>query len=143
MIALGYLHADIDNYGALKLTAECKPLLDGKRQLLVRRFAKPVKTAKSSVSKSKSSLSAGDSELFEALRLHRTQLAQEQGVPPYVILHDKTLVAICELRPDNIEQLAQVPGIGARKLELYGEDLLRIGQQHPPNKIVETDSDIV
>jgi superfamily II DNA helicase RecQ len=52
-------------------------------------------------------------------------------VPPYVILHDKTLAAICEHRPESIEALASIPGIGARKLELYGDDLIRITGEHP------------
>ena len=141
LIALGYLHSDIDNYGALKLTAQSKPLLAGDMQLLLRQFTKSVKVKKSKATKASIELGAGDTSLFEALRLHRTKLAQEQGVPPYVILHDKTLIAICELRPDNIDQLSTVSGIGARKLELYGDDLIRIvSQQSLDIKAVEIES---
>ncbi len=132
LIALGYLYADIDNYGALKMTPECKPLLGGKKQLLLRKFEKASRsTTKPASKKTTGELRAIDTPLFEALRSHRTQLAQEQGVPPYVILHDKTLVAICEHRPGSVEQLAGIPGIGARKLELYGEDLIRVIEQYP------------
>ncbi len=132
LIALGYLYADIDNYGALKMTPECKPLLGGKRQLLLRKFEKASRaTTKPASKKTARELRAIDTPLFEALRSQRKQLAQEQGVPPYVILHDKTLVAICQHRPCNIEQLTEIPGIGARKLELYGEDLIRIIEQFP------------
>jgi ATP-dependent DNA helicase RecQ len=129
LIALGYLYADIDNYGALKMNPNCKPLLNGEQQLRVRKFEKLRKTKKPAVSKSSRELTSADTPLFEALRLHRSQLAKEQGVPPYVILHDKTLAAICEQRPDNDEELAMIPGIGARKLELYGADLISITQQ--------------
>ncbi len=51
-------------------------------------------------------------------------------MPPYVILHDKTLAAICSARPQSIDQLAEIPGIGERKLELYGDDLLQQIRQH-------------
>ena len=131
LIALGYLYADIDNYGALKMTPDCKPLLSGEKQLLLRKFAKPTKVKKVSMGKSATVLGSVDTPLFEALRLHRKQLAQAQGVPPFVILHDKTLAAICEQRPESIEQLASIPGIGERKLELYGADLIRITSQYP------------
>ena len=131
LIALGYLYADIDNYGALKMSPDCKPLLNGKKELLLRKFEKSSKAVKTKTTKTRTELQAADTPLFEALRMHRKQLAQEQGVPPYVILHDKTLAAICEQRPDSIEELEQIPGIGARKLELYGAELIRITRQFP------------
>lgn len=130
LIALGYLYADIDNYGALKMSPDCKPLLNGEKELLLRKFEKSSKAVKSTATKSRTELRAADTPLFEALRLHRKQLAQEQGVPPYVILHDKTLAVICEQRPDSIEELELIPGIGVRKLELYGEDLIRLTHQY-------------
>jgi len=124
LIALGYLHSDIDNYGALKMTPSCKPLLAGEQPLALRKFEKPSKARAAAKPATRQSLRAGDEEMFEALRAHRKQLAEQQGVPPYVILHDKTLVAICELKPRSTDELAAVPGIGARKLDLYGSDLL-------------------
>jgi len=138
LIALGYLYADIDNYGALKMKPECNPLLRGEKQLLLRKFEKSARPAKPAASKQPIELAAGDTSLFEALRLHRKQLAQEQGVPPYVILHDKTLVAICAERPQNIDELAGIPGIGERKLELYGEELIRITREHAAAAANET-----
>ncbi|MCP4388497.1 MAG: DNA helicase RecQ [Gammaproteobacteria bacterium] len=134
LIALGYLYSDIDNYGALKLTPECKPLLGGDKQLLLRKFEKPSRASRAKATKATRELRGADTALFEALRLHRTKLAQEQGVPPYVILHDKTLAAICEHRPDSIDELALIPGIGERKLELYGDDLIRITGEYPPEE---------
>ncbi|NCF36230.1 MAG: DNA helicase RecQ [Gammaproteobacteria bacterium] len=131
LIALGYLYADIDNYGALRMTPECKQLLNGNKQLLLRKFEKPTRAVKPAATKASRELRAADTPLFEALRLHRKQLAQEQGVPPYVILHDRTLAAICEHRPDSEEALSLIPGIGDRKLELYGNDLIRITLEHP------------
>ncbi len=129
LIALGYLYADIDNFGALKMSPSCKPLLNDEQQLLLRKFEKILKLKKAAASKSTTELGPADTPLFEALRLLRKQLAQEQSVPPYVILHDKTLAAICEQRPDSSEQLALIPGIGERKLKLYGEELIRITRE--------------
>ena len=141
LIALGYLYADIDNYGALKMKPECNPLLRGEKQLLLRKFEKSARSVRPAASKQPGELAAGDTPLFEALRLHRRQLAQEQGVPPYVILHDKTLAAICAERPQNIAELAGIPGIGERKLELYGEDLIRITREHTAAVSSETTTD--
>ncbi len=63
--------------------------------------------------------------LFEALRALRRDLAQEAGVPPYVIFHDSTLRAMAETRPASLEQLGALPGVGARKLEAYGARFLK------------------
>ncbi len=130
LIALGYLYADIDNYGALKMNPSCKPLLSGSQTLNLRQFVKQRGSRKSPGAKIKVELQAADTPLFDALRLHRSELAQQQSVPPYVILHDKTLQAICQQRPENTEQLAEIPGIGAHKLELYGAELIRITREY-------------
>jgi DNA helicase-2/ATP-dependent DNA helicase PcrA len=63
-------------------------------------------------------------ELFERLRAWRSQTAQSQSVPAYVVFTDATLQAIAETRPATIRELSALPGIGARKLDLYGEDVL-------------------
>ena len=63
-------------------------------------------------------------ELFDRLRAWRSQAAQSASVPAYVVFTDATLQAIAETRPANLRELSGLPGIGARKLELYGEDVL-------------------
>jgi len=63
-------------------------------------------------------------ELFERLRAWRSQAAQSASVPAYVVFTDATLQAIAETRPANLRELSALPGIGSRKLELYGEDVL-------------------
>ena len=63
-------------------------------------------------------------ELFERLRTWRSQTAQSASVPAYVVFTDATLQAIAETRPGQSEQLSALPGIGARKLDLYGEAVL-------------------
>ena len=63
-------------------------------------------------------------ELFERLRAWRSETAASASVPAYVVFTDATLQAIAESRPASLRELAGLPGIGARKLELYGEDVL-------------------
>ena len=72
------------------------------------------------------SLSAADRDLFEALRAERLRLAQEKGVPAYVVAHDRTLRELATLRPGSMDELAQVPGLGPKKAERYGEAFLDV-----------------
>lgn len=129
LVANGYLRADPEGYGALQLTEQCRPLLKGEQAIELRKD--PV------AKKSASSRSAGkrsgpaireqitDQAGWDALRACRKELADKQGVPPYVIFHDTTLFDMLERRPETLEQLAEVSGVGAAKLEKYGEIFLQ------------------
>ncbi|MGP9831358.1 DNA helicase RecQ [Marinobacter sp. NSM] len=129
LVANGYLRADPEGYGALQLTEQCRPLLKGEQSIELRKD--PV------AKKSASSRSAGkrsgpaireqitDQAGWDALRACRKELADKQGVPPYVIFHDTTLFDMLERRPETLEQLAEVSGVGAAKLEKYGEIFLQ------------------
>ncbi len=66
----------------------------------------------------------GDEALWQALRALRLEIAREQGVPPYVIFHDATLLAMVRARPRDLAALGQFAGVGASKLERYGERFL-------------------
>jgi ATP-dependent DNA helicase RecQ len=70
-------------------------------------------------------LDSADEELFQRLRRLRRQLAEERGVPPYCVCHDRTLRALAQVRPKSSEALLLVPGIGQRTLALVGEAFLR------------------
>jgi ATP-dependent DNA helicase RecQ len=67
-----------------------------------------------------------DAELLQALKNWRREQAREQGVPPYVVFHDRTLMELAAQRPANRDDLAQVNGIGAAKLERYGAAVLAV-----------------
>ena len=71
-------------------------------------------------------LTSQGSELFELLRKLRTEIASEEGVPPYIIFSDKTLIDMCVKLPENEEQFLDVSGVGAHKLEKYGDRFLRV-----------------
>jgi ATP-dependent DNA helicase RecQ len=127
LVANGYLRADPDGYGALQLTELCRPLLKGNASVQLRKDPEPPKSTAKGSSRSASSVreQITDHEGWEALRACRKQLADKQGVPPYVIFHDTTLFDILERRPANLEELAEVSGVGAAKLEKYGDLFLK------------------
>jgi len=68
--------------------------------------------------------------LFEALRALRRELASEAQVPPYVIFHDATLREMAMARPVSLAELGEIPGVGARKLDAYGEAFLTVIRNH-------------
>jgi ATP-dependent DNA helicase RecQ len=137
LIALGYVYSDMESYGALKLSDSCKPLLRGEETLTLRQLQK-VKEKEATSSKSKKSpVRVVDQELFEALREYRKSQAEQQGVPPYVILHDKTLQDLCRQRPAQLGELDGIVGIGGKKLQLYGKDLIGIIQQFPLDNVLD------
>ena len=73
-------------------------------------------------------------ERFEALRAWRRQEAMGQGVPPYVVFHDRTLLELAADPPTDHQALARVPGVGRAKLERYGEALLMVLQDAPRDR---------
>ena len=128
LVAAGLLEADIDHHGALRLTAASGPVLKGERELRFRHEApKPSRGRKSRGGTTAPMIDLDpDSQLrFDALREWRTATAREQNVPAYVIFHDSTLRAIAQAAPDDLDELARVPGIGASKLDRYGEAVLQ------------------
>lgn len=132
LVAAGLLEADIERHGALRLTAASAPVLRGERSLRFR-----AETAKASGGARRSrngggAAAAAAMELdedamvrFNALREWRSSTAREQNVPAYVIFHDATLRAIAEHAPEDLDELGRIPGIGASKLERYGDAVLQ------------------
>lgn len=129
LVAGGYLNVDVDGFGALKLTERCRPLLRGETKLQLRHDINE-KAGKSGADgeKPKRASAAHIPEhlqpAWEALRACRKRLADEQGVPPYVIFHDATLLALLEHRPTNPAEMLAISGIGDAKLERYGDAFL-------------------
>jgi ATP-dependent DNA helicase RecQ len=137
LLAAGLLHADAASFGGLRLTDAARPILRGEAALSLRKQARRAGAGKHArpresalaVRQSGAAVSVAspaDARLFDALRAWRADLAREQGVPAYVILHDKTLRELAARRPPNLAALLGVPGIGQAKAERYGEALLRL-----------------
>jgi len=134
LLAAGVLEADASAYGALKLTDSARPILKGEIRLKLRRRVERPKgrEARSRVaSGSASSAPENDSPLFARLRSWRSEKAREQGVPAYVILHDRALHEIASLLPDSPQALLAVPGIGLAKARRYGDELLALVSGRP------------
>ena len=134
LVARGLLFADHDNFGGLKLTPACRPLLRGEETLQLARQAAPVKRSKKT--RAARTISGGavpntGDTLFEALRQRRRELALQQGVPPYVVFHDSTLAAMAAARPQTLDEFAQLPGVGERKLQTYGAAFLEVIREIP------------
>jgi ATP-dependent DNA helicase RecQ len=64
--------------------------------------------------------------LFEALRVHRLNVASEAGIPPFIVAHDRTLAEMAARRPTTLQELESVPGMGPVKIARYGEGFLGI-----------------
>ncbi len=126
LLARGFLQPDAEGYGALQLDESCRPLLRGDVQLMLRREQARTATPKRTGGRPALDIPHEDRILWEALRAKRRQLAQEQGVPPYVIFHDSTLMSILSARPRTLREMGHIAGIGDSKLERYGEAFLDV-----------------
>ena len=85
---------------------------------------------KSGPAKTKVNLEIADAPLFEALRVLRKTLADENSVPPFVIFHDRTLLEMVAVQPLNLLEMAEISGVGAQKLERFGEVFLSAIETH-------------
>ncbi len=130
LIAQGFLDIDLGGHGALRLTEKSRPLLRGEQSLTLRRQRKPEKE-KPKRSGKLLELRSCDQPLFESLRALRLQLAEEQGVPPYVIFHDATLSEMARSRPDSLQAMGYISGVGESKLARYGQQFLLRIHEHP------------
>ena len=124
LVARGMLIADHAHFGALKLTPACRPLLRGEATLQLAQQTAPVKRSKKT--RASATVPLHDDPLFEALRARRRELAQQQGVPPYVVFHDSTLAAMAAFRPQTLAAFAELPGVGEHKLQTYGAAFLEV-----------------
>ncbi len=124
LVAGGLLNVDMEGYGSLTLTPESAAILRGEREVQMRRDPKRVKTKKKKGTTAP--IPSGDSELWAALRTLRLEFARKQGVPPYVIFHDSTLHSMLLEKPTDMASMAQISGVGQKKLERYGEAFLAL-----------------
>jgi ATP-dependent DNA helicase RecQ len=126
LVARGLVAVDFENFGALRLTEECRPILRSEQQLMLRKDIQVEKIKGGKLTKSTHKNKNINSLLWDALRNKRRELAERQDVPPYIIFHDACLMSMMEHKPSTLEQLSRLPGVGERKLELYGAQFLAI-----------------
>ncbi|HSI28398.1 MAG TPA: DNA helicase RecQ [Methylophilus sp.] len=129
LIAAGLLEADMAAYGGLKLTEAARPVLKGEQEVWLRRDPEPEKRMSKAERSSRAKEAfegANDDPLWQALKAKRLELAREQGVPPYVIFHDSTLLEIHNRKPQTLDEMGQISGIGQAKLQKYGHAFLLV-----------------
>jgi ATP-dependent DNA helicase RecQ len=133
LIAIGALSVDAQAFNTLQLTEGSRAVLRGEVPIRLRvstATPAPSRSRRSSgapaTPKAAISLEGGALRRFEALKAWRTEVAREHNLPAYVIFHDATLAAIAERQPDSLQDLQGISGIGARKLDAYGAEVLRV-----------------
>jgi ATP-dependent DNA helicase RecQ len=131
LVALGHFKPDSEAYGALKLTDTARGVLKGETEVMLREEAPGTRT-RAARTKSRhgetgsAARKSGDPTLLGALRAWRSQVARQRNVPAYVVLHDATIDGIAAARPTRLAQLRDIAGIGDKKLEHYGEELIAL-----------------
>ena len=130
LVSRGYIYADMDSFGAFKLTDKCRPLLRGEESIELRKdntqLSKKQNARKSSKSKVKANVPEHGEPLWQALRALRKKLADEHGIPPFTVFHDSALIDMITTKPGNREQLLAISGVGVSKLDKYGDQFLAV-----------------
>ena len=139
LIATGALHVDAERYHTLQLTPGSRAVLKGEARVQLRASinapavrrsrrttgaASPGKATRTPAAAAP--LDAAGQARFDALRAWRAEVAKANSLPAYVIFHDATLAAIAERAPHTLEDLQGISGIGTKKLEAYGAEVLRV-----------------
>ena len=136
LVAGGQLVTDVEGHGSLRVGPAAAPVLRGEAAVELREDRTPAGVAGRGASRRRRSvdeLPDDARERFEALRALRAEIAREAGVPPYVVFHDATLREMAERVPVDAARLATVQGVGATKLERYGERFLAVLRELAPD----------
>ena len=134
LIATGAVAVDAQAFNTLRLTDGSRAVLRGEVTVMLRESvsapasAKTRKTKAPAQAPAAAALDATAQARFAALKAWRAEVAREHNLPAYVIFHDATLAAIAERAPQTLEDLQGISGIGAKKLEAYGAEVLRVSQ---------------
>lgn len=125
-VAGGYLSINIEGYGGLVLTRKGDAVLKGEESFTYREIPKTAKSARSERrSKVEMDTSDIDGDLLASLKALRRDLAAERNVPAYIVFGDATLIDMCRMRPETLDQMSLVNGVGPKKLQDFGPAFLR------------------
>ncbi len=123
MMGRDLVRPDADRHGALRMTDAARPILRGEASITLRRDTVQSAGAKPAV---RSLVSDEDAPLLSALKAKRRALAEAAGVPAYIVFADRTLIEMAERRPRSLDDMAQITGVGAKKLESFGAAFLEV-----------------
>ncbi|QTD45702.1 RecQ family ATP-dependent DNA helicase [Ottowia testudinis] len=134
LIAIGALHVDAQAFNTLRLLPDARPILKGEQPVRLRAATAPAPRERVRKTRAErhapppaaAALDAAGQARFAALKAWRGEVAREHNLPAYVIFHDATLAAIAARAPQTLADLQGISGIGATKLERYGEEVLRV-----------------
>jgi ATP-dependent DNA helicase RecQ len=134
LIAVGAVEVDAQAFNTLRLTEGSRAVLRGEQTVMLREALAAPSSSRSrrtpSAKPAAAAVAAGLTEAgqarFAALKAWRAEVAREHNLPAYVIFHDATLAAIAALNPHSLDDLQSVSGIGAKKLQAYGMEVLRV-----------------
>ncbi len=140
MMGHDLVRPDPERHGALRMTEAALPVLKGDAQISLRKDT--IKSAERRPAV-KMLVSEEDAPLLSALKAKRRALAEAQKVPAYVVFNDKTLIEMAETRPETLDQMARIGGVGAKKLDRYGDEFLEVitgavEQLHPQRRKLAT-----
>ena len=136
LIALGYLRTEGD-YNTLELTATARDVLRGEVQMLLRQASDAPKRGKAGGRTTKAPRGGKDKPpplpldtegltRFDALKAWRAEVAREHNLPAYIVFHDATLAEMAQAMHDSLDALGKISGVGEKKLEAYGREILRV-----------------
>ena len=133
LIALGIVAVDYENYSSLKLTESSRAVLRGEVAIRLRQYKKADKAVKHKRQSAKDfaegNLSEQEQKIFEKLRWWRVETAKANNIAAFIIFHDSTLREIAKAQPTSLDELRGVSGVGAKKLESYGTELVELIKQ--------------
>ncbi len=140
-ILSGYLERDIENYGILRTTPKGKKFLARPVSFKVVEDSEFNDDSEAEVMKSGASFVADD-ELFSMLKDLRKKVAKRLDLPPYVIFQDPSLEAMATTYPISIEELQNIPGVGAGKAKRYGDEFVKLIQRHVTENEIDRPEDL-
>ena len=124
MMGHDLMRPDPERHGALRMTEAARPILRGEAHIQLRRDT--IRAAKGMGPKVREQVSEEDAPLLSALKAKRRYLAENAGVPAYIIFNDRSLIEMAEIKPVTLDQMAGIGGVGAKKLESYGRAFLEV-----------------
>ncbi len=124
MMGHDLMRPDPERHGALRMTDKARPILRDEATIELRRDT--IRAARGEGPKVRQMVSEEDAPLLSALKAKRRYLAEAAGVPAYIIFNDRTLIEMAEVKPANLDAMARIGGVGAKKLESYGAAFLEV-----------------
>ena len=138
----GYLEKEIEDYGILKLTAKGRQFMKKPEAFLITEDNEFDEEEENVIPRSGYGVNAVDGVLFNLLKELRRHMSKQLNVPPYVIFQDPSLEAMATVYPISIEELQNIPGVGAGKAKRYGKEFCELIRKHCEENEIERPEDL-